>query len=174
MLTDLLTIREHKGKNFRALKMAYVGDGNNMTNSYLYGAAKVGMTLTVATPETHRPNQKVFENALADAEETGAKLSWTQDPKEAVADADIIATDTWASMGQEAEHDARKKIFAPYQVNRELLRGASKNVIVLHCLPAYRGEEITDDVFEDNAHVIFDEAENRLHTQKAIMALTMG
>ena len=174
VLTDLLTIREHKGKNFRALKMAYVGDGNNMTNSYLYGAAKVGMTLTVATPENYKPNQKVFENALADAEETGAKLSWTENPIEAVKDADIIATDTWASMGQEAEHDARKKIFAPYQVNKNLLRGASKNVIVLHCLPAYRGEEITDDVFEDNAHVIFDEAENRLHTQKAIMALTMS
>ena len=174
VLTDLLTIREHKGKNFRALKMAYVGDGNNMTNSYLYGAAKVGMTLAVATPANYKPNQKVFDNALADAEETGAKLSWTEDPVEAVKDADIIATDTWASMGQEAEHDARKKIFTPYQVNKNLLRGASKNVIVLHCLPAYRGEEITDDVFEDNAHVIFDEAENRLHTQKAIMALTMG
>ena len=174
VLTDLLTIREHKGKNFRALKMAYVGDGNNMTNSYLYGAAKVGMTLTVATPENYKPNQNVFENALAAAEETGAKLSWTENPAEAVKDADIIATDTWASMGQESEHDVRKKIFAPYQVNKNLLRDASKNVIVLHCLPAYRGEEITDDVFEDNAHVIFDEAENRLHTQKAIMALTMG
>lgn len=174
VLTDLLTIREHKGKNFRALKMAYVGDGNNMTNSYLYGAAKVGMTLAVATPENYKPNQKVFETALADAEETGANLSWTQDPAEAVRDADIIATDTWASMGQESEHDERKKIFAPYQVNKDLLRNASKNAIVLHCLPAYRGEEITDDVFEDNAHVIFDEAENRLHTQKAIMLLTMG
>ncbi|MBR1647544.1 MAG: ornithine carbamoyltransferase [Selenomonadaceae bacterium] len=174
VLTDLLTIREHKGKNFRALKMAYVGDGNNMTNSYLYGAAKVGMTLAVATPEGYKPNQKVFENALADAEETGANLSWTENPADAVRDADIIATDTWASMGQEAEHDARKKIFAPYQVNKNLLSHASKNAIVLHCLPAYRGEEITDEVLEDNAHVIFDEAENRLHTQKAIMALTMG
>ena len=174
VLTDLLTIREHKGKNFRALKMAYVGDGNNMTNSYLYGAAKVGMTLAVATPANYKPNQKVFENALADAEETGANLTWTEDPIEAVKDADIIATDTWASMGQEAEHDARKKIFAPYQVNKQLLSGASKNVICLHCLPAYRGEEITDEVLEENAHVIFDEAENRLHTQKAIMALTMG
>ena len=174
VLTDLLTIREHKGKNFRALKMAYVGDGNNMTNSYLYGAAKVGMTLAVATPEGYKPNQKVFENALADAEETGANLSWMENPEDAVCDADIIATDTWASMGQEAEHDARKKIFAPYQVNKNLLSHASKNAIVLHCLPAYRGEEITDEVFEDNAHVIFDEAENRLHTQKAIMALTMG
>ena len=174
VLTDLLTIREHKGKNFRALKMAYVGDGNNMTNSYLYGAAKVGMTLAVATPEGYKPNQKVFDNALADAEETGANLSWTENPVDAVHDADIIATDTWASMGQEAEHDARKKIFAPYQVNKNLLSHASKNAIVLHCLPAYRGEEITDEVLEDNAHVIFDEAENRLHTQKAIMALTMG
>ena len=174
VLTDLLTIREHKGKNFRALKMAYVGDGNNMTNSYLYGAAKVGMTLAVATPEGYKPNQQVFDNALADAEETGANLSWTENPADAVRDADIIATDTWASMGQEAEHDARKKIFAPYQVNKNLLSHASKNAIVLHCLPAYRGEEITDEVLEDNAHVIFDEAENRLHTQKAIMALTMG
>ena len=174
VLTDLLTIREHKGKNFRALKAAYVGDGNNMTNSLLYGAAKVGMTLAVATPEDYKPNQKVFENALSDAEETGASLSWCENPGEAVKDADIVITDTWASMGQEAEHDTRKKIFAPYQVNKNLLRGASKNVIAMHCLPAYRGEEITDEVFEENAHVIFDEAENRLHTQKAIMALTMA
>lgn len=173
VLTDLLTIREHKGKNFRALKMAYVGDGNNMTNSYLYGAAKVGMDLTVATPANYKPDAKVFDNALTDAEETGATLEWTENPIEAVKDADIVATDTWASMGQEAEHDERKKIFAPYQVNSELLKHASKNVIVMHCLPAYRGEEITDEVFENNAHVIFDEAENRLHTQKAIMALTM-
>ena len=173
VLTDLLTIREHKGKNFRALKMAYVGDGNNMTNSYLYGAAKVGMALSVATPANYKPDEKVFENALSDAEETGANIEWCEDPIDAVKDADIIATDTWASMGQEAEHEERKKIFAPYQVNKKLLKHAGKNAIVLHCLPAYRGEEITDDVFENNAHVIFDEAENRLHTQKAIMALTM-
>ncbi|MBQ9442247.1 MAG: ornithine carbamoyltransferase [Selenomonadaceae bacterium] len=173
VLTDLLTIREHKGKNFRALKMAYVGDGNNMANSYLYGAAKVGMDLTVSTPAKHKPDEKVFDNALTDAEETGALLDWTEDPVEAVKGADIVATDTWASMGQEAEHDERKKIFAPYQVNKKLLKHASKNVIVMHCLPAYRGEEITEDVFENNAHVIFDEAENRLHTQKAIMAMTM-
>ena len=173
VLTDLLTIREHKGKNFRALKMAYVGDGNNMTNSYLYGAAKVGMNLTVATPKNYKPNAEVFENAVTDAQESGAELEWTENPIDAVKDADIIATDTWASMGQEAEHDERKKIFAPYQVNGELLKHASKNVIVLHCLPAYRGEEITEEVFENNAHVIFDEAENRLHVQKAIMALTM-
>ena len=174
VLTDLLTIREHKGKNLKNLKMAYVGDGNNMTNSYMYGAAKVGMTLTVATPTNYKPNNEVFNNAVEDAKQTGASISWVEEPAEAVKGADIIVTDTWASMGQEAEHDERKKIFAPYQVNSDLLNHADKRAIVMHCLPAYRGEEITEDVFEANANVIFDEAENRLHTQKAIMALTMA
>ena len=173
-LTDLLTIEEYKGKNLKGLKMAYVGDGNNMTNSFLYGCAKVGMTFVAATPEDYRPDATVFKNALEDAKETGASLSLVTDPHEAVKDADIVVTDTWASMGQEAEHEARKKIFAPYQVNKELLEGADKRVIVMHCLPAYRGEEITEEVLEANADVIFDEAENRLHTQKAIMALTMA
>ncbi|WP_337543879.1 ornithine carbamoyltransferase [Mitsuokella jalaludinii] len=173
-LTDLLTIEEYKGKNLKGLKMAYVGDGNNMTNSFLYGCAKVGMTFVAATPEDYRPDATVFKNALEDAKETGASLSLVTDPHEAVKDADIVVTDTWASMGQEAEHEARKKIFAPYQVNKELLEGADTRVIVMHCLPAYRGEEITEEVLEANADVIFDEAENRLHTQKAIMALTMA
>lgn len=174
VLTDLLTIEEYKGKNLKGLKMAYVGDGNNMTNSFLYGCAKVGMTFVAATPEDYRPDETVVKNAFEDAKETGAELSLVTDPKEAVKDADIVVTDTWASMGQEAEHEARKKIFAPYQVNKELLKGADKRVIVMHCLPAYRGEEITEEVLEANADVIFDEAENRLHTQKAIMALTMA
>ncbi|MDD6381955.1 ornithine carbamoyltransferase [Mitsuokella jalaludinii] len=174
VLTDLLTIQEYKGKDLKGLKMAYVGDGNNMTNSFLYGCAKVGMTFVAATPEDYRPDAGVVKNALEDAKETGASLSLVTDPQEAVKDADIVVTDTWASMGQEAEHEERKKIFAPYQVNAELLKGADKRVIVMHCLPAYRGEEITADVFEANAGVIFDEAENRLHTQKAIMALTMA
>ena len=174
VLTDLLTIEEYKGKNLKGLKMAYVGDGNNMTNSFLYGCAKVGMTFVAATPEDYRPDATVFKNALEDAKETGASLSLVTDPHEAVKNADIVVTDTWASMGQEAEHEARKKIFAPYQVNKELLKGADKRVIVMHCLPAYRGEEITEEVLEANADVIFDEAENRLHTQKAIMALTMA
>ena len=174
VLTDLLTIEEYMGKNLKGLKMAYVGDGNNMTNSFLYGCAKVGMTFVAATPEDYRPDATVFKNALEDAKETGASLSLVTDPHEAVKDADIVVTDTWASMGQEAEHEARKKIFAPYQVNKELLEGADKRVIVMHCLPAYRGEEITEEVLEANADVIFDEAENRLHTQKAIMALTMA
>lgn len=174
VLTDLLTIEEYKGKNLKELKMAYVGDGNNMTNSFLYGCAKVGMMFVAATPEDYRPDATVFKNALEDAKETGASLSLVTDPHEAVKDADIVVTDTWASMGQETEHEARKKIFAPYQVNKELLEGADKRVIVMHCLPAYRGEEITEEVLEANADVIFDEAENRLHTQKAIMALTMA
>ena len=173
VLADLMTIREKYGV-LKGLKMCYIGDGNNMTNSFLYGCAKVGMTFVAATPEDYRPDATVFKNALEDAKETGASLSLVTDPHEAVKDADIVVTDTWASMGQEAEHEARKKIFAPYQVNKELLEGADKRVIVMHCLPAYRGEEITEEVLEANADVIFDEAENRLHTQKAIMALTMA
>ena len=174
VLTDLLTIQEHKGKNLKGLKMAYVGDGNNMTNSYMYGCAKAGMTFVAATPADYQPDAAVTKQAKEDAKLTGASIELVTDPVEAVKDADIVVTDTWASMGQEDEHDARKKIFAPYQVNKELMAHADKRAIVMHCLPAYRGEEITEEVLEANAHVIFDEAENRLHTQKAIMALTMG
>ena len=174
VMADLLTMREHKGKDLSALKVAFVGDGNNMANSYLYGAAKTGMTLAVATPKSHRPDATVVKNAQKDAKETGAKLILTDDPVEAVKEADVIVTDTWASMGQEAEHDARKKIFAPYQVNEKLLKHADRRAVVMHCLPAYRGEEITEEVFEANAGVIFDEAENRLHAQKAIMTFLMG
>ena len=174
VLTDLLTIREHKGKNLKGLKMAYVGDGNNMTNSYMYGCAKVGMEFVAATPENYRPDETVTKQATEDAKATGASISLVTDPVEAVKGADIVVTDTWASMGQEEEHDERKKIFAPYQVNKELMAHADKRAIVMHCLPAYRGEEITEEVLEANADVIFDEAENRLHTQKAIMALLMG
>ena len=174
-LTDLLTIREYKGKNLAGLKMAYVGDGNNMTHSLMYAAAKVGMNFAAATPEGYEPNAEVVTNAKADAAETGATVTITHNPMEAVADADIIVTDTWASMGQEAEHDARTAVFRPYQVNWELVaESGNARCIVMHCLPAYRGEEITEDVFEEFADVIFDEAENRLHVQKAIMALVMG
>ena len=174
VMADLLTIREYKGKDLSSLKVAFVGDGNNMANSYLYGAAKTGMTLAVATPKTHQPNKTVVKNALQDAKNTGASITLTTDPAEAVKGADVVVTDTWASMGQEAEHDKRKKIFAPYQVTKALLKKADRRAIVMHCLPAYRGEEITDEVFEANADVIFDEAENRLHAQKAIMTILMG
>ena len=173
-LTDLLTIREYKGKNLAGLKMAYVGDGNNMTHSLMYAAAKVGMHFATATPEGYEANAKVVANAKADAAATGATVTITHDPNEAVEGADVIVTDTWASMGQEAEHDARTAVFRPYQVNRALVDAADARCIVMHCLSAYRGEEITEDVFEEFAGVIFDEAENRLHVQKAIMALVMG
>ena len=174
-LTDLLTIREYKGKNLAGLKMAYVGDGNNMTHSLMYAAAKVGMNFAAATPEGYEPNAEVVTNAKVDAAATGATITITHNPMEAVAGADVIVTDTWASMGQEAEHDARMAVFRPYQVNWELVaESGDARCIVMHCLPAYRGEEITEDVFEEFADVIFDEAENRLHVQKAIMALVMG
>ena len=174
-LTDLLTIREYKGKNLAGLKMAYVGDGNNMTHSLMYAAAKVGMNFAAATPEGYEPNAEVVTNAKADAAATGATITITHNPMEAVAGANVIVTDTWASMGQEAEHDARTAVFRPYQVNWELVaESGDPRCIVMHCLPAYRGEEITEDVFEEFANVIFDEAENRLHVQKAIMALVMG
>lgn len=173
-LTDLLTIREHKGKNLEGLKMAYVGDGNNMTHSLMYAAAKTGMNFVAATPDGYAPEEEMVQRAQEDAKETGASIALVADPFIAAKDADILVTDTWASMGQEAEHEERKKIFAPYQINRELLAAADKRAIVMHCLPAYRGEEITEDVMEAFADVIFDEAENRLHTQKAILALLMA
>ena len=173
-LTDLLTIREHKGKNLEGLKMAYVGDGNNMTHSLMYAVAKMGMNFIAATPGGYAPEEEVVQRAQEDAKETGASIALVADPFIAAKDADILVTDTWASMGQEAEHEERKKIFAPYQINRELLAAADKRATVMHCLPAYRGEEITDDVMEAFSDVIFDEAENRLHTQKAILALLMA
>ena len=145
-----------------------------MTNSYMYGCAKAGINFVAATPKGFEPDDQVYKNAVEDAKETGASIELVTDPYEAAKEADIVVTDTWASMGQEAEHDERKKIFKDYQVNEALLQVADKRVIVMHCLPAYRGEEITDEIMEAYADVIFDEAENRLHTQKAIMALLMG
>lgn len=174
VLTDLLTMQEYKGKNLKGLHFAYIGDGNNMANSYLYGCAKAGIHCTIACPKGYEPNKDVLAKALEDAKATGAVLKVVEDPAEAAKDADVLATDTWTSMGEEAEKEVREKVFRGYQINRELLALADKEAIVLHCLPAYRGKEITEEVLEGYAHVIFDEAENRLHTQKAVMALTMG
>lgn len=174
VLTDLLTMQEYKGKNLKGLHFAYIGDGNNMANSYLYGCAKAGIHCTIACPKGYEPNKDVLAKALEDAKATGAVLKVVEDPEEAAKDADVLATDTWTSMGEEAEKEVREKVFRGYQINRELLALADKEAIVLHCLPAYRGKEITEEVLEGYAHVIFDEAENRLHTQKAVMALTMG
>ncbi len=174
VLTDLLTMQEYKGKNLKGLHFAYIGDGNNMANSYLYGCAKAGIHCTIACPKGYEPNKDVLAKALEDAKATGAVLKVVEDPAEAAKNADVLATDTWTSMGEEAEKEVREKVFRGYQINRELLALADKEAIVLHCLPAYRGKEITEEVLEGYAHVIFDEAENRLHTQKAVMALTMG
>ena len=174
VLTDLFTAQEHKGCDLKGLKLAYIGDGNNMTNSLMYGCAKVGMHFVAATPSGYEPDAAVTEEAKADAALTGGSITLVHDVYEAAKDADILYTDVWASMGQEAEHGERVQIFKGYQINKELLAVADKRAIVMHCLPAHRGEEITADVLEANAAVIFDEAENRLHVQKAIMALTMG
>lgn len=173
VLTDLLTMQEYKGKDLKGLHFAYIGDGNNMANSYLYGCAKAGIHCTIACPEGYEPDAQVLANAKEDAKATGAELKIMRDPAEAAKDADVLATDTWTSMGEEAEREVREKVFQGYQINKDLLSVADKKAIVLHCLPAYRGKEITEDVLESYANVIFDEAENRLHTQKAIMALTM-
>lgn len=174
VLTDLLTMQEYKGKDLRGLRFAYIGDGNNMANSYLYGCAKAGIHCTIACPKGYEPDAQVLANALEDAKETGAVLRVIEDPAEAAKGADVLATDTWTSMGEEAEKAVREQVFQGYQINGEFLALADPRAIVLHCLPAYRGKEITEEVLEAQAHVIFDEAENRLHTQKAIMALTMG
>ena len=173
ILADMLTIHEYKGKDLKGLHFAYIGDGNNMANSYLFGCAKEGIHCTIACPKGYEPNAEVLAKAQEDAKSTGAVLKIVEDPAEAAKDADVLATDTWTSMGEEAEHAIREKVFQGYQINDDLLAIADKTAIVMHCLPAYRGLEITEKVLEKFAHVIFDEAENRLHAQKAVMALTM-
>ena len=172
-LTDLFTIQE-KMKVLKGRKMVYVGDGNNMAHSLMYACAKVGMNMVCACPTGYQPDPHVLAEAQEDASHTGCTITVEEDVMKAVKGADVLYTDTWASMGQEEEHDARKKIFAPYQINAELLAAARPEAIVMHCLPAYRGEEITDDVIEGPQSVVFDQAENRLHVQKAIMALLMS
>jgi len=164
ILADLMTIREFKGK-LDGLKMCFIGDGNNMMNSLIVGALKTGMSISVACPEGYEPHEEV----LAFAKEYGDKFSMFRTPKEAVVDADVVITDVWASMGQEGEAEKRKKAFEGYQVNAELMSLAKPDAMVQHCLPAHRGEEITEDVFEAHADEIFEEAENRLHAQKAVM-----
>ncbi len=168
VLADLMTVREHKGK-LEGLKMCYVGDGNNMANSLIVGGLKTGMKVSVACPEGYDPDEKVLEFANANG-----GFSLHRNPMEACQGADVIFTDVWASMGQEEEANERKKVFeGVYQINRELLGVANEGCMVQHCLPAHRGEEITEEVFESYADQIFDEAENRLHAQKAVMVKLM-
>ena len=168
VLADLLTIRE-KYASLDGLKLAYIGDGNNMANSLIVGCLKMGMKVAVATPEGYRPDPSVLAFA-----EGNPNFLLTDDPVQAVAGADVVYTDTWASMGQEQEKEARLKAFAGYQVNDELLAAANPGAMVQHCLPAYRGQEITEEVFEAHATELFDEAENRLHAQKAVLVKLLG
>jgi ornithine carbamoyltransferase len=172
VIGDLMTIKEHKGE-LNGLKLAFVGDGNNVAHSLLFGGAKVGMDVVIASPSGYEPDAEILAKARQDAAQTGAKLTVVQDPREAVAEADVVYTDVWASMGQEEEAEEKEKQFLTYQVNSDLLRLAKKDAIVLHCLPAKRGKEITDEVMDGPQSAVFDEAENRLHAHKAIMALTM-
>lgn len=169
VLADLLTIQEHLG-DFKGRKLTYIGDGNNMAHSLMEGGALVGMDVTIACPSDYTPKVEITENAKKIAQKTGANIIITDDLQAAAKDASVLYTDVWASMGQEAEAEARKKIFRDYQINGELLKLATPDAIVLHCLPAHRGEEITHDVLESHAEVIFDQAENRLHAQKAVLA----
>lgn len=173
ILADLLTIEEKMGR-LQGVKVAYTGDGNNVAHSLLLGCSKMGLNLAVATPPSHRPLPGVVAQALANAEQSGSKVFITNDPLEAVKNADVIYTDVWTSMGQEKEQAARRKIFAPYQINSNLVKTAGPEALIMHCLPAYRGEEITAQVLEGKQSVVLDQAENRLHAQKALLALLMG
>jgi len=172
VLTDLFTILEKKG-SLRGLKLAYLGDGNNMAHSLLHGCSKVGVDIVLATPSNYKPDETIVKNSLENAKYMGSKIEILEDPVEAVKDADIIYTDVWASMGQEAEAEERRKYFVKYQVNPELVKNAKDDYIFMHCLPAHRGDEVVDEVIDSPNSVVFDEAENRLHVQKAIMALVM-
>lgn len=168
VLADLMTVREHKG-HLDGLKMCYIGDGNNMANSLIVGGLKTGMTVSVACPDGYKPDSRVLDFA-----EKHAEFSLFTDPMDAAEGADVIFTDVWASMGQEGESEQRKAVFGgKYQVNEKLLSAANSGCMVQHCLPAHRGEEITTEVFEAHANEIFDEAENRLHAQKAVMVALM-
>ncbi|MBS6547190.1 MAG: ornithine carbamoyltransferase [Butyricicoccus pullicaecorum] len=167
VLADLMTIRE-KYAVLEGLKMCYIGDGNNMANSLIVGGLKTGMQVSVATPDDYRPDAQVMAFA-----ESNPNFSITNDPMKAAENADVVITDTWASMGQEAEKEARMKAFRGYQVNDELMAAARPGAMVQHCLPAYRGQEITEKIFEAHAAEIFEEAENRLHAQKAVMVTLM-
>lgn len=171
-LADVFTIKEKKG-NLNGLKLTYIGDGNNVAHSLIEICAKTGIDIVLACPKGYEPDKKIVKDALGDANKQGCKIEISSNPQKAAKDADVLYTDVWASMGQEKEHKKRLKIFKDYQLNKKLLKAAKPNALVMHCLPAHRGEEITEDVLEGTNSVIFDQAENRLHTQKAAMLRLM-
>lgn len=172
VLTDLFTVLEKKRK-LQGLKLTYIGDGNNMAHSLLNGCSKVGMDIIIASPSGYKPMKEIVDHAMANAKYMGSKVEILDDPISAVKDADIVYTDVWASMGMEKEAEERKKKFAGFQVNPELVKHAKEDYLFMHCLPAHRGDEVVDEVCDSPNSVIFDEAENRMHVQKAIMALVM-
>ncbi len=173
ILCDMFTIKEKLGR-LEGVKVAYIGDGNNIANSWLEGASKMGMNLSISSPEGYEPDIRIVKKAALAAEKTGGKIEITEDPFDCVKGADIIYTDVWTSMGQEDEYEKRLKDFDGFQVNAKMVRAAKKNVMVMHCLPAHRGEEISDDVIDGERSIVFEEAENRLHVQKAILEILMG
>ena len=173
ILADLMTIRESKGY-LKGLKLAYIGDGNNVANSLLIGCAKTAMNISVATPAGYNSDKKYVLMAQKIASKIGSCIDISSDPESAVSSADVVYTDTWISMGMEADKDKRVRDFAPYQVNSALFSKAKPDAVFLHCLPAYRGFEVTEDVIDGPRSLIFDEAENRLHIQKAVMATLMS
>jgi len=172
-MADFLTLREKKG-DLSQLKLAYVGDGNNVCHSLMLASAKAGTKLAVATPQGYEPQPEIVNQAREDGQSTGFALSLSNDPIEAVREADAIYTDVWASMGQEQEKEKRAQVFASFQVNITLMAQAKPEAIFMHCLPAHRGEEVTSEVIDSPQSVVFDQAENRLHVQKAILWLLMG
>ncbi len=172
-MADFYTLHEKKG-GLPGLKLAYVGDGNNVCHSLMFAAAKAGTKMAVATPAGYEPNPEIVRLALEDGKETGFSLHLTNDAAEAAHGADAVYTDVWASMGQEAEKEKRARIFAPYQVNAALMAHAKPDAFFMHCLPAHRGDEVTDEVIDSPNSVVYDQAENRLHVQKVICLLLMG
>jgi len=183
-LADIFTIKEKMsrisgipqkaGKDLKNVTLAYIGDGNNVCNSLLFAAAKTGMNITVAAPQGYSPNEQVVKYAQEIAKETGSKIKITGDPLSAVKGAQVVYTDVWASMGQEEEIARRKIIFKDFQINAQLLANSAPGVLVMHCLPAHRGEEITDAVMDSKNSIVFDQAENRMHVQKAILIKLLG
>src|SRR3989304_1402406 len=172
VISDMFTILENKDK-VSGIRLAYIGDGNNVAHSLIEGAAVMGMHIRVASPAGYDPDNGIVSKSLEIAKETGATVEFMREPAGAVVDADVVYTDVWTSMGQEGEGDERKKSFKKYQVNRDLMKPAKDDAIIMHCLPAHRGEEITEDVMESPHSVIFDQAENRLHMQKALLEMLM-
>jgi ornithine carbamoyltransferase len=172
-MADFLTLREHKGA-LSNVKLAFIGDGNNVCHSLMLAAARGGTQFAVATPPGYEPKKEVVDWARADGQATGFSVTLTTSPEEAVAGADAVYTDVWASMGQESEKEARARVFAPYQVNEKLMARAKTGAVFMHCLPAHRGEEVTNEVIDAPYSVVYDQAENRLHAQKAILIALMG